>query len=69
MLAGGKILWLRLSRQLLRPRRLAFVEACIIGLVSGLAAVLLGQAVDWAGAWRVRFLLGLPTWYYQVLDC
>ncbi|MEH2061493.1 MAG: chloride channel protein [Nostoc sp.] len=54
MLARGKILWLRLSRQMLRPRRLAFVEACLIGLVSGLAAVLLGQAVDWAGAWRVR---------------
>ncbi|MEH2056779.1 MAG: chloride channel protein [Nostoc sp.] len=54
MLAKGKILWLRLSRQMLRPRRLAFVEACLIGLVSGLAAVLLGQAVDWAGAWRVR---------------
>ncbi|ARV59142.1 chloride channel protein [Nostocales cyanobacterium HT-58-2] len=54
MLVRGKILWLRLSRQLLRPKRLAFVDACLIGLVSGLAAVLLGQAVDWAGAWRVR---------------
>ena len=38
---------------MLQPRRLAFVEACAIGLVSGLAAVVLGQAVDWAGAWRV----------------
>ncbi|MEH2359680.1 hypothetical protein [Nostoc sp.] len=53
ILARGKILWLRLSRQLVQPRRLAFVEACLIGLVSGLAAVLLGQAVDWAGALRV----------------
>ncbi|WP_242057677.1 chloride channel protein [Nostoc sp. FACHB-87] len=39
---------------MLQPRRLAFAEACLIGLVSGLAAVLLGQAVDWAGAWRVH---------------
>ncbi|WP_096602308.1 chloride channel protein [Calothrix sp. NIES-2100] len=54
MLVRGKILWLRLYRQMLQPRRLAFVEACVIGLVSGLAAVLLGQAVDWAGAWRVH---------------
>ncbi|MFN6481026.1 chloride channel protein [Nostoc sp. DedQUE07] len=54
MLVKGKILWLRLWRQLLRPKRLAFVEACLIGLVSGLAAVLLGQAVDWAGALRVH---------------
>ncbi|MDZ8188479.1 MAG: chloride channel protein [Nostoc sp. ChiSLP02] len=54
MLVRNKILWLRLWRQLLRPKRLAFFEACLIGLVSGLAAVLLGQAVDWAGAWRVH---------------
>ncbi|MBN3946971.1 MAG: chloride channel protein [Nostoc sp. NMS7] len=62
MLARGKILWLRLSRQLLQPRRLAFVEACLIGLVSGLAAVLLGQAVDWAGALRVRVSYHWPAY-------
>ncbi|MEH2137558.1 chloride channel protein [Nostoc sp.] len=62
MLAKGKILWLRLSRQMLRPRRLAFVEACLIGLVSGLAAVLLGQAVDWAGAWRVHLSYVWPAY-------
>ncbi|MEH1883104.1 MULTISPECIES: chloride channel protein [unclassified Nostoc] len=62
MLAKGKILWLRLSRQMLRPRRLAFVEACLIGLVSGLAAVLLGQAVDWAGAWRVHLSYLWPAY-------
>ncbi|MBH8564595.1 chloride channel protein [Nostoc sp. CENA67] len=62
MLVTGKILWLRLSRQLLRPRRLAFVEACLIGLVSGLAAVLLGQAVDWAGAWRVHLSYLWPAY-------
>ncbi|AVH66383.1 chloride channel protein [Nostoc sp. 'Peltigera membranacea cyanobiont' 213] len=62
MFAKGKILWLRLSRQMLRPRRLAFVEACLIGLVSGLAAVLLGQAVDWAGAWRVHLSYLWPAY-------
>ncbi|WGV28731.1 chloride channel protein [Halotia branconii] len=39
---------------MLRPKRLAFFQACLIGLVSGLAAVLLGQAVEWAGTWRVN---------------
>jgi CIC family chloride channel protein len=62
MLARGKILWLRLWRQLLQPRRLAFFEACLIGLVSGLAAVLLGQAVDWAGALRVRISYHWPAY-------
>ncbi|MDZ8035768.1 MAG: chloride channel protein [Nostoc sp. DedQUE08] len=62
MLVKGKILWLRLWRQLLRPKRLAFVEACLIGLVSGLAAVLLGQAVDWAGALRVHLSYLLPAY-------
>lgn len=66
MLARGKILWLRLSRQLVQSRRLAFLEACLIGLVSGLAAVLLGQAVDWAGALRVRVSYHWPA--YLVLS-
>ena len=47
---------------MLRPKRLAFVEACLIGLVSGLAAVLLGQAVDWAGAWRVHLSYLWPAY-------
>ncbi|MEH2106961.1 chloride channel protein [Nostoc sp.] len=62
MLARGKIVWLKLSRQMLRPKRLAFVEACLIGLVSGVAAVLLGQAVDWAGAWRVHVSYQWPAY-------
>ncbi|WP_341531126.1 chloride channel protein [Nostoc sp. UHCC 0302] len=62
MFVKGKIFWLRLSRQLLRPKRLAFVEACLIGLVSGLAAVLLGQAVDWAGALRVHISYRWPAY-------
>ncbi len=48
----GRILGKRLSRLLLRPKRLAIFEACLIGLVSGLAAVLLGQSVGWLGGWR-----------------
>lgn len=62
MLLRSKILWLRLLRQMLRPKRLAFVEACAIGLVSGLAAVILGQAVDWAGAWRIHFSYLWPAY-------
>ncbi|MBD2504477.1 chloride channel protein [Anabaena azotica] len=61
MLARSKIIWLRLLGQMLKPKRLAFVEACVIGLVSGLAAVLLGQAVDWAGAWRVHLSYLYPA--------
>ncbi|MBD2440469.1 chloride channel protein [Nostoc sp. FACHB-110] len=63
MLIKSKILWLRLLRQMLRPKRLAFVEACVIGLVSGLAAVLLGQAVDWAGALRVHLSYLWPAYF------
>jgi CIC family chloride channel protein len=62
MLLKNKVLWLRLLRQMLRPKRLAFVEACLIGSVSGLAAVLLGQAVDWAGAWRVHLSYLWPAY-------
>ncbi|MEA5617059.1 chloride channel protein [Cronbergia sp. UHCC 0137] len=62
MLVKGKIFWLRLSRTLLKPRRLAFFEACLIGLVSGLAAVLLGQAVEAAGAWRVNLSYRWPAY-------
>ncbi|WP_224095400.1 chloride channel protein [Nostoc sp. MS1] len=62
MLAKSKILGLRFLRQLLRPKRLAFVEACVIGLVSGFAAVILGQAVDWAGGWRVHLSYLWPVY-------
>lgn len=48
----GQIFSTRLSHQLLRPKRLAILEASLIGLVSGLAAVLLGQGVGWLGGWR-----------------
>ncbi len=47
MLIRGKILWLRLYRQLLQPKRFAIFQACLIGLVSALAAVLLKQGVGY----------------------
>ena len=36
-----------------QPKRLAILEACLIGLVSGLAAVLLKLGAGWLGSWRV----------------
>lgn len=44
----------RSLRYVLRPRRMAILEACLIGLVSGLAAVLLSQSIGWLGLWRLR---------------
>lgn len=50
-------------RRWLRPqRRLAIFEACLIGLVSALAAVLLKFGVGWIGTWRVQNSLLLPAW-------
>ncbi|MEL7316366.1 MAG: chloride channel protein [Cyanobacteria bacterium J06559_3] len=42
------------------PRRVAFVEACIIGVVSGLAAVALKQSVEVLTEWRLHS--SLPLW-------
>lgn len=39
---------------LLPRRRLAIAEACLIGLVAALSAVLLRAGVGWIGAWRVQ---------------
>ncbi|MBO3458295.1 chloride channel protein [Aetokthonos hydrillicola Thurmond2011] len=57
-----QILWSRLSRLLLQPKRLAIFEACLIGLVSGLAAVFLGQSVGWLGGWRQHISHVLPAY-------
>ncbi|MBE9040893.1 chloride channel protein [Oscillatoriales cyanobacterium LEGE 11467] len=48
--------WLsrRFIESLLSPKRFAFLEACAIGLISALAAVLLKQGVGSLGAWRVH---------------
>ncbi|NEQ44622.1 MAG: CBS domain-containing protein [Leptolyngbya sp. SIOISBB] len=42
------------------PKRVAFLEACIIGVVSGLAAVALKQSVEILTDWRLTSTL--PTW-------
>ncbi|MGB5710364.1 MAG: chloride channel protein, partial [Waterburya sp.] len=34
--------------------RYALIEACLIGLFSALAAVLLKQGIGWLGGWRVQ---------------
>ncbi|WP_218079309.1 chloride channel protein [Anthocerotibacter panamensis] len=48
-------------RLFLPPKQLAIVQACLIGLVSGLAAVLLSRGVGWLGTWRVQAsYLGFP---------
>ncbi|MBL1176092.1 chloride channel protein [Pantanalinema sp. GBBB05] len=47
---------------LLTAKRLAILEAVVIGLVAALAAVLLKQSVNWLGAWRIQESLGLPAW-------
>lgn len=49
-------------RQLLRPKRLAVLEACLIGLIAALAAVLLKQGIGWLGTWRVQASYFLPAW-------
>ncbi|MEP0870972.1 chloride channel protein [Trichocoleus desertorum AS-A10] len=49
-------------RQFLRPKRLAIFEACAIGLVSALAAVLLKQGSGWLGGWRITAGHTFPAW-------
>ena len=60
MLIRGKIFWLKLYRQLLEPKRFAIFQACVIGLVSALAAVFLKQGVSVFGTWRVHTTQNLP---------
>jgi CIC family chloride channel protein len=48
--------------QFLRPKPLAIFEACLIGLVSALAAVLLKDSVAWLETWRVGTIAFLPAW-------
>ncbi|MEA5552815.1 chloride channel protein [Anabaena cylindrica UHCC 0172] len=53
----------RFLQMLRQERRLAIFEACLIGLVSALAAVLLKAGVGWLGGWRVQKSLLLPAWF------
>jgi len=47
---------------LLKPKRLAILEAVLIGLVAAFAAVLLKQGVYWLSGWRVKESLLMPAW-------
>ncbi len=47
-------------RRWLQPQRLTFVEACLIGLISGLAAVLLQHGIGWLGTWRLFWAAHAP---------
>ena len=47
---------------LLRSKRLAIFEASLIGIVSGLAAVLLKQGIEWCGSLRVSTVEQIPAW-------
>jgi len=53
-------LWHLLPQRLLPGKQLAIAEACLIGLVSALAAVLFKQSIGWLGAWRVHTATILP---------
>ncbi len=46
------------------PKRYAIIEACLIGLVSGLAAFLLKEGAGWLGSWRISASLNsaIPAW-------
>lgn len=48
--------------RLMKPKRVAIVEACVIGVVSGLAAVLLKQGVGWLGGLRIESTYLWPAW-------
>ncbi len=47
---------------LLKPNRLAVVEACVIGLVAAIASVMLKDAVSWLGSWRISLAREYPVW-------
>ncbi|MDX2255160.1 MAG: chloride channel protein [Pseudanabaenaceae cyanobacterium bins.39] len=48
-------------QQLLKPKTLAIFEACLIGLVAGLTAVMLKQGIGWIGGWRIHIANDLPA--------
>ncbi|BAU11754.1 hypothetical protein LEP3755_22570 [Leptolyngbya sp. NIES-3755] len=56
---------MRLSRfrlSAVSPKQLAVFEACLIGFVSGLAAVTLKQGVGWLSQWRLYSATIYPAW-------
>ena len=53
-------------RHLVHPKRFAILEACLIGLVSGLAAILLQSGIGWLGGWRIQ-LGAVSPWNFPVI--
>lgn len=51
-----------LPQHLVGSKQFAITEACIIGLISGLAAVLLKQGVGLVGGWRLALSNQWPAW-------
>jgi chloride channel protein, CIC family len=63
-------------RRWLQPQRFTIVEACLIGFVSGLAAVVLQQGINWLGTgrlyWSTHIFFGsstVPVPSFLVLAC
>ncbi len=55
------LFWFRRLRRVLQPQQIALLEACLIGLAAGLAAVILGQGTSLIGQWRLS--LAHQAWY------
>lgn len=47
---------------LLTPKGYAILDACLIGLASGLAAVLLKRSIEGLRFWRLQLALNFPPW-------
>ncbi|NJN48520.1 MAG: universal stress protein [Alkalinema sp. RL_2_19] len=54
--------WFKRIQATFRPTQLAFFEACIIGLLSGLAAVCLKKSVGFWGGLRLQTAVQYPDW-------
>ncbi|MGF1537958.1 MAG: chloride channel protein [Elainellaceae cyanobacterium] len=60
----------RLRALSIRPKRIAIFEACAIGLVSGLTAVLLRQSAVALGAWRIDLSAQAGYWWaLPIIGC
>jgi len=51
-----------LPQHFVGSKQFAITEACVIGLISGLAAVLLKQGVGLVGGWRIAMADRWPAW-------
>ncbi|MCS6960468.1 MAG: chloride channel protein [Pseudanabaenaceae cyanobacterium SKYGB_i_bin29] len=54
-------------RRLFLPKRFALLEAVVIGIVAGIAAIVIKTGVGWLGGWRVRLAgMGLPEYVLPI---